>query len=63
MFHQLKQSCIDDLNRVVSLPGDSKFSLVYLTQTGAFCKLGLMIKRTQESRHGGLVYTKIVYLS
>lgn len=32
-LQQLLQSRVDDADRAVSLRGDSKFSLVYLTQT------------------------------
>ena len=59
--------CVSDLDRAVSLHGASKFSLVNLTQTqplgqlsGALCKQGLFMKRTQESRCGGWVYAKRV---
>lgn len=59
-LQQLQQLSVDDLDRAASLHRDSKFSLVYLLQTqpptplsGAFCELGLLTKRTPESRHGG----------
>ena len=67
LFWLQQLSSVCDLDRAVSLHGDSKFSLVDLTQTqplehlsGALCKHGLFMKRTQESRYGGWVYAKRV---